>query len=104
MLEDLLGVLPKGGEIVCAKLLARSIVSRWQGVLVGILTTEIGHATGLGRVKVKLKPLVAGTKVVDLETPSTIIAFIAEFAFSSVSANSDQVCSEIYDTAAYEKE
>lgn len=79
MLENLLGMAAKGGEVVGAEFLGGSSVAWGKSMLVGELSAEVGDTARLGWVEVELEPLMTGAEVVDLEAPVALVAFVAEF-------------------------
>ena len=52
-------------------------------MLVGELSTEVGYAARLRRIKVKLEPLVAKTVVVDLKAPSAVSILVPKLPMVS---------------------
>ena len=82
MLEDLFGVCAERSEVISAEFLCGGSVARWECMLVGKLSAEIGHATRLGWIEVQLEPLVTGAEVVNLEAPMTLTTFVSELTGS----------------------
>lgn len=84
MLQDFLGVLPECGQVVGAKLLARDVISGRKGVLIRVLSTQVGNTTRLAGIQVKLEPLMTRPKIVDLEPPFGVGAIVAELTIGTV--------------------
>lgn len=82
MLEDLFGMCAERSKVISAEFLGGGSVARWECMLVGELSAEIGHAAGLGWIEVQLEPLVARAEVVNLEAPMALTAFVSELTGS----------------------
>lgn len=53
-------------------------------MLVRVLSTQVGHSTGLSWVQVEFEPLVTGAEVIDLETPLAFGPIVADFSVGRV--------------------
>lgn len=80
MLEHFFSVLTERGEIVSAELFTRYVVSWRESMLIRVLSTQVGYATGLIGVEIKFEPLVTRAKVIDLKSPLTFRPIVAQFA------------------------
>lgn len=77
-------MLTKGSQIVGAELLTGDVVAWRKGMLVRVLSAQIGDAARLAWVEFEFEPLMARTEVIDLETPFGLGPMIAKFSIEDI--------------------